>query len=50
MRNNNNLLYFITGALVIVVAVMGYYIYDKQKQPDGVQLNIGKDGVSIEKK
>jgi predicted ATP-dependent endonuclease of OLD family len=46
----NNLLYLVIGALVVVVAVLGYQLYQDRKEPKGVQLNIGPSGVSIEKK
>jgi hypothetical protein len=42
--------YPIVGALVVVVAVLGYQLYQDRKEPKGVQLNIGPSGVSIEKK
>jgi hypothetical protein len=45
-----NLLYLVIGALVVVVAVLGYQLYQDRKEPKGVQLNIGPSGVSIEKK
>ena len=45
-----NLLYLVMGALVVVVAVLGYQLYQDRKEPKGVQLNIGPSGVSIEKK
>ncbi|MCQ2004806.1 hypothetical protein [Rhizobium sp. NRK18] len=47
---SNNVLYFVVGALVVVVAGMAYYIYDKERQPEGVELSIGKGGISVEKK
>jgi hypothetical protein len=46
----NNLLYLVTGALVVVVAILGYNLYQSKKQPDGMQINIGPGGLSIEKK
>ena len=47
---NRNALYFLVGALVVATAGLGYYCYqDKQKSP-GVEISIGKQGVSIEKK
>jgi predicted negative regulator of RcsB-dependent stress response len=46
----SNLLYLVVGALVVVVAVLGYQVYQNNKEPKGVQLNIGPSGVSIEKK
>jgi RsiW-degrading membrane proteinase PrsW (M82 family) len=48
--NRSNLLYLIVAALVVVVALLGYQLYQDRKEPKGVQLNIGPSGVSIEKK
>jgi RsiW-degrading membrane proteinase PrsW (M82 family) len=45
-----NLLYLVVGALIVVVAVLGYQVYQDRKKPDGVQVNIGSGGLSIEKK
>lgn len=50
MPNNRNVLYLIVGALVIVVAVLGYNLYQDRKEPKGVQINLGERGISIEKK
>lgn len=48
--NRTNLLFLIIGALVIVVAVLGYELYQDRKQPEGMQINVGPNGLSIEKK
>lgn len=50
MPSNRNLLYLVIGALVIAVGVLSYNLYQARKQPEGVQINIGPGGVSIEKK
>jgi hypothetical protein len=47
---NRNLLYVAVGALVVVVAGMGAYIYHEKQQESGVELKIGDQGVSIQKK
>ncbi|MCO6186980.1 hypothetical protein [Rhizobium sp. L1K21] len=49
MQSKSNALYFIVGALVVVIAGMGYYIYDQQKDDGTVSLKIGEGGVSVEK-
>jgi predicted negative regulator of RcsB-dependent stress response len=46
----SNLLFLIVGALVIVVAVLGYELYQDRKQPEGMQINVGPGGLSIQKK
>ena len=48
--NRTNILYLAIGALVVVVAVLGYQLYQDRKKPEGVQINVGPGGVSIEKK
>ena len=48
--NRSNILYLVIGALAVAVAVLGYQLYQDRKQPQGVQINLGPGGVSIEKK
>lgn len=48
--NRNNLLYLVIGALVVVAAILGYNLYQEKKQPEGMQINVGPGGISIEKK
>ena len=46
----SNILYAIVGALVIAVGVLSFSLYEAKKKPEGVQINLGPGGVSIEKK
>ncbi len=46
----SNILFLVVGALVIVVAVLGYQLYQDRKQPEGMRIDLGPNGVSIEKK
>ena len=46
----NNILYLIIGALVIVTTVLGYQLYQDRKQPEGMRIDLGPNGLSIEKK
>jgi hypothetical protein len=46
----SNVLYLVIGALVIGVAVMGYQLYQDRKQPEGVRIDLGPKGLSIENK
>ncbi|WP_337266572.1 hypothetical protein [Oryzifoliimicrobium ureilyticus] len=48
MKSNG--LYFVIGALLVVVIGLGAYIYHEQTKPKGVEMNIGENGVSIEQK
>ncbi len=50
MTGNRNILYLIIGALVVVVAVLGYNVYQTRKQPEGLQINVGPNGLKIQNK
>jgi hypothetical protein len=39
----------LVAVLAIGVAVLGYSLYQEKKQPDGVEITVGRDGVSIQK-
>ena len=47
---NRNVLYIVIGALAVVVGVVGYQLYQERQKSNGVEINIGKGGISIEKK
>ncbi len=47
---NRNMLYFVIGALAVAAGVLGYRYYLDHKKSDGIQIDIGKGGVSIEQK
>jgi hypothetical protein len=34
----------------VIAALLGYNLYQEKKNPDGVQINVGPGGISIEKK
>jgi len=46
----NNVLYLVVGALAVAVAVLGYQLYQDRKKSEGVNINLGPGGISIEKK
>ena len=46
--NRTNGLYLVIGALVVAVIVLGTYLYREEKKPDGVQMTIDKNGVSVQ--
>jgi hypothetical protein len=48
--SRSNTLYLIVGVLVLVVAVMGYELYQDRKKPEGVRIDVGPNGMTIEKK
>lgn len=45
---NRNALYMIIGALIVVVAGFAYYAYQQEKKPDGVEIKLNDQGLSIE--
>lgn len=47
---NRNVLYLVIGALTVVVAVLGYQLYQTKKEPQGVSINIGPNGLSIKER
>jgi hypothetical protein len=50
VMTRSNILYLVVGALVVVVAVLSYQLYQDRKKPEGVNINLGPGGISIEKK
>jgi hypothetical protein len=50
MPGNRNVIYLIIGALIVAVGVLGYNLYQAKKQPEGVQINVGPDGLKIQSK
>src|SRR6267154_3593347 len=50
MQGNRNILYLIIGALIVAVGVLGYNLYQTKKQPEGLQINVGPNGLKIQNK
>ena len=50
MPINRNVLYLIISVLAVVVGVLGYNLYQARKQPEGLQINVGPDGLKIQSK
>jgi RsiW-degrading membrane proteinase PrsW (M82 family) len=48
--SRNNILFLVVGALAVVIAVLGYQLYQDRKKPEGVNINLGPGGISIQKK
>ena len=46
---NRNILYLAIAALVVIVAVLGYRYYQEQRTTTGIEINVGKDSISIQK-
>ena len=47
---NRNVLYLVIGALVVAIAIFGYQLYQERQKTAGIEINVSKSGVSIEKK
>jgi hypothetical protein len=47
---NRNGLYLIIGALVVAVSVVGYLYYQDRQQTAGIDISVGKGGISVETK
>ncbi len=45
---SRNALYMIIGALLVVVAGFSWYAWQEEKKPDGVEIRLDDQGLSIE--
>ena len=50
MALSRNLLAVLVLILVAALAVTGYSLYQEKKQPDGVEISVGRNGLSIKEK
>ena len=50
MLGNRNVLFLIIGALIVAVGVLSYNLYQDRKQPEGLQINVGPNGLKIQGK
>jgi hypothetical protein len=50
MLGNRNGLFLIIGALIVAVGVLSYNLYQDRKQPEGLQINVGPNGLKIQGK
>ena len=46
---NRNLLYLICGVFGVAVVILGYQVYQDRQKPDGVEIKIDENGISIQK-
>lgn len=44
----NRVFYLIIGVLVTIVIAGGAYVYHEKTKPEGIQLNIGENGIKLE--
>jgi hypothetical protein len=50
MTNNRSVLYLIIGVLVVALGVVGYNLSQAKKEPEGLQINFGPNGLKIQNK
>lgn len=50
MPASRNLLIVLVVVLLAALAVTGYSLYQEKKQPDGVEISVGRNGLSIQQK
>jgi predicted negative regulator of RcsB-dependent stress response len=47
---NRNILYLVIGVLAVGAVVLGYKFYQERQKAAGIQIDVGKGGISIETK
>ncbi|MGC2774599.1 MAG: hypothetical protein WA418_03070 [Bradyrhizobium sp.] len=47
---NRNVLYLVIGAFAVATAVLTYQLYQEHQKTSGIEINVGKSGISVEKK
>ena len=50
MAMNRNVLYGIIAVLAVAAAVFAYQLYQERQKTTSIEINVGKSGISIEKK
>lgn len=43
-----NQLYLIIGALIVVVVGLGIYVLREEQKPDGVEIKVDQNGISVQ--
>ena len=46
---NRNILYAVIGGLAVATSVLGYQYYQRQHSTTGIEIDVGKGGVTIQK-
>jgi len=46
---NKNTLYLIIGVLAIAVVALGFYVWQKESRPEGVEIRLDQNGISVER-
>jgi hypothetical protein len=47
---SRNVLYIVAAALAVVAGVFGHMLYQERQKTTGIDVNVGKSGISMEKK
>ena len=47
---NRNALYIVVAVLAVAAAILGYQLYQERQKTTGIEINVGKSGITIEKK
>jgi len=50
MPINRNVLMLAVAILCVAIGVLGYKVYEDNREPKGVQINFGPGGISVDKK
>lgn len=45
---NQNSLYLLVGVMIVLVLGMGLYIWQEERKPDGVEIRVNENGISVE--
>lgn len=43
-----NTLYLLLGALIVAVVGLGIYVYRQESQPDGIEIRVNDQGISVQ--
>jgi RsiW-degrading membrane proteinase PrsW (M82 family) len=47
---NRTVFYLIIGALAVAIVVLSYQFYQDRQKTTGIEIDVGKSGITIEKK
>lgn len=50
MPINRNVLLLAVAVLCVAVGVLAYKVYEDNREPKGVQINLGPGGITVDKK
>jgi hypothetical protein len=50
MPINRNIMLLTVAVLCVALGVLGYKVYEDNREPKGVQINLGPSGITVDKK